>query len=328
MNDLYQRLRRIGFDAKFLKRTVLPDWWEDSLAAVPANRAMAETAIARHLGLELPKLRNSTMELALPSLPTACLKRNKNIQLSDVRPAILVAQHAAELAATNLDDVPPFAGRLSANEVRKQVLKTAPAVDLSSLVDFCWKHGVAVIHLKALPEHTKKIDGMALFCGTTPVIVLASAKDSPPWLAFHLAHELGHILLGHVKQGTGPWVDGSIDAVVEDQSEKEADEFACEVLTGQKRFGFNPTYGMTAPKLAAAAERYSEKHGIAPGVVALFYGRSADRMGPAQLALKKLRQHAGAHEIIDQALMRHLNPDELPESSARFLTILEAASPN
>ena len=49
MQDLYTRLVTIGFDADFLRRAVLPDWWEDSLAGVPANRALAEAAIARHL---------------------------------------------------------------------------------------------------------------------------------------------------------------------------------------------------------------------------------------------------------------------------------------
>jgi len=40
MQDLFQRLRKIGFDPDFLRRAVLPDWWEDSLASVAANRAL------------------------------------------------------------------------------------------------------------------------------------------------------------------------------------------------------------------------------------------------------------------------------------------------
>jgi hypothetical protein len=50
---LFQRLRPLGYDEKFIRRVVLPDWWEDSLAEVPANRALGEMAVSRHLGLPL-----------------------------------------------------------------------------------------------------------------------------------------------------------------------------------------------------------------------------------------------------------------------------------
>lgn len=326
MQDLYSRLRKIGFDSDFLRRAVLPDWWEDSLATVASNRALAEAAVARHLGLQLSQLRDTRAALTAPTLTNARLKKNKNVQPAEVAPAMLVAQHAAELAAKNLSDLPEFSGRLSATEVRKAVLKSHAHADLASLLNFCWAHGIAVIHLKVLPQASKNLDGMALFCGKTPVIVLASSKDSPPWLAFHLAHELGHILLGHVKEGMGPWVDGSIDSITDDQHEREADEFACELLTGQKRFGFKPAFGMTAPKLAGRVQVYGERHGISLGVVTLFYGRSANRWGPAQLALKRLGQHEGAHEMINHALAVHLNREDLSESSARFLSILSEAA--
>jgi len=326
MHDLFKRLRKIGFDPDFLRRAVLPDWWEDSLASVAANRALAEAAIARHLGLDMAQLRNAKAALTVPQLAYARLKRNKNIEPADVAPAMYVAQHAADLVAKNLDSIPKFNQRLSSGEVRKAILKSHTHCDLASLLDFCWAAGVAVIHVKGLPEKTKKIDGMALFCGSTPVIVLASAKDSPPWLAFHLAHELGHILLGHVKEGMGPWVDGSIDSKGEDKNETEADEFACEVLTGQRRMSFKPTLEMTAEKLAVAVKAYGQKHGISAGIVTLFYGRSANRWGPAQIALKKLGEDHGAHEQIDRALATKLVFDQMPESSARFLSVLKEAA--
>ena len=326
MQDLFQRLRKIGFDPDFLRRAVLPDWWEDSLASVAANRALAETAIARHLGLDVARLRDSKAALPAPQLAYARLKRNKNIEPAEIAPAMFVAQHAADLVARNLNSIPKFTGRLSAGEVRKSILKSHTHCDLASLLDFCWAAGVAVIHVKGLPEKSKKIDGMALFCGAIPVIVLASAKDSPPWLAFHLAHELGHILLGHVKEGMGPWVDGSIDSKGEDQNEMEADEFACEILTGQKHMSFKPTFGMTAEKLALAVKAYGQKNGISAGVVTLFYGRSANRWGPAQIALKELGEDHGAHQQIDRALSAKLVFDQMPESSARFLSVLKEAA--
>lgn len=322
MQDLLLRLRKIGFDPNFLRQAVLPDWWEDTLASVPANRALAETAIARHLALDIADLRNAKTALTAPKPARARLKKNKSVDPAHVAPAMYVAQHAAELVARNVIRVPDFTGRRSASQVRQEILKSHAHCDLAPLLEYCWAAGVAVIHVKGLPERSKKIYGMALFCGARPVIVLASAKDSPPWLAFHLAHELGHILLGHVQEGMGPWVDGSIDAKGEDRNETEADEFACEVLTGQKRMSFKPTLGLTAGKVAAAVRTYGEKHRISAGVVTLFYGRSANRWGPAQLALKELSEDHGAHEQIDHALASKLAIDQMPESSARFLSVL------
>src|SRR4051794_3920828 len=123
MQELYKRLRKVGFDPGFLRQSVLPDWWEDSLSGVPANRAFAEVAISRHLGLTLSSLRQAGVNLKLPDLAGVRLKKNKNIQVSEVAPAITVARHAAKLTAENLTNLPPFGGRLTATEVRKAVLK-------------------------------------------------------------------------------------------------------------------------------------------------------------------------------------------------------------
>jgi hypothetical protein len=326
MKDIYARLKKIGFDANFLRRAVLPDWWEDSLATVAANRAMAEAAIARHLGLQISCLRDATAVIAFPALANARLKRSKNITRADVAPAMLVAQHAAEIVAKNLRDLPKFSGALSASDVRKTMLHDHAHVDFKSLIDFCWSHGIPVIHVKTLPKHTKKMHGMALFCGATPVIVLASKRDSPPWLAFHLAHELGHILLGHVKEGMEPLVDANIDSTADDPEETQADEFACEILTGQKKFQFAPTPNLTAPMLAAAVRAYGKKHGIAAGVATLIYGRSVQDWPLAQTALKHLNEDTGAHAMVDTALSEHTTSSDMSESSSRFLIVLSEAA--
>src|SRR3954470_14089394 len=134
MRDIFARLKSIGFDADFLRRTVLPDWWDDSMAATDANRALAEIAIARHLGLEIAALRDTTKSIKLPALANARLKINKNVEPAEVAPAMWIAQHAAEVSVPNLRDMPQFGGRVSASEVRKIVLKYHSQVDLTALV--------------------------------------------------------------------------------------------------------------------------------------------------------------------------------------------------
>jgi hypothetical protein len=322
--DLFQRLRPLGFDEKFVRRVVLPDWWEDGLAEVPANRALAEMAISRHLGMPLSVLRRPDSVLQFPALPNVCLKRIKNSSFEDVRASIFVAQRAAELACENLKEIPRFPGVQSASGVRALILKKHETVTLASMVEFCWSQGIAVVHVSFLPKASKRIQGMALFVQDRPVIVLASRFDAPPRLAFHLVHELGHIFLKHVKLGDGPLADGDLDDPDENPDEKHADEFACEILTGRKKPAFESKYNLTAEKLAKASQEFGEHHQIDPGTVALCYGYYKKLFGSAQAALKLLNQHEGAHQIIARALRSRLALDDLTESSERFLSVLTA----
>lgn len=151
---------------------------------------------------------------------------------------------------------------------------------------------------------------MAYYEGDRPVIVLASGYDSPPRQAFYLAHEVGHILRGHVKPGGEMLADSDLDTATEDKDEREADGDALELLTGQRTPEFSATYGLTAPKLRAAAERFEEQHGVHAGSVTLIYGKTAQRMPVAIAALKLMNMDAGARAIVAEALRRRLISDD------------------
>lgn len=320
MKDLYGRLKAVGYDRKFVRECVLPDWWSDDLAAVPANRAIAELAIARHFGFRTADLRDPKRPLVLPPCENIRLKRSPKITEQQVAGTVVVARRAAELVVECAVDLPSFDGPALASAVRTAILRNHAHVDLGSLLTYCWSHGIAVVHLIRTPTTSKKIAGLATFCGNRPVIVLASGRDSPPWIAFHLAHELGHIMGEHIRDGGDLLVDQDLDKKDEDQQEQEADRFACEVLSGESSPAFPATFGLTAEKLAQAALRYGESRRISPGTVVLIYARSAARFPVAQGALKFLGQDAGAHEQITGALRRLLPPADLPETTGRFLS--------
>ena len=57
---------------------------------------------------------------------------------------------------------------------------------------------------------------------------------------FILAHELGHIALGHIEED-GVLIDESMDHNVQDQEEADANAFAIELLTGDKDLGTSET---------------------------------------------------------------------------------------
>ncbi len=271
---------------------------------------------------------NDKTVLQLPAPRGFRLKRRQTSTVDELRPAVLVAQRLPRLVLARLHDMPAFGADLSALEIRTAILQASEYVDLGALIHFSWSRGVAVIHIPPgrLPRGVKKFHGLAMFCDNTPVIVLGSGQDSPPWLAYHLAHELGEIFTGHVRPGDQPLVDSEIDRIDNDKDEQEADEFATTVLTGKPHLGFFPKYGLTGPKLALAAAQYGGRHGIEPCTVALMYARSANRWGPSQIAIKEFGQDSGAHEIINHQLITRIQSEDLPESTARFLNALLATA--
>lgn len=325
VRDLYRRLKERGFDRSFVQEFVLPEWWDDELAEVEANRALAESYIAKQLGFSLRELRDRDRELSMPPIMEARFKRYRNEVDSRVLASALVAQQAAARVIGALGDDLPQLEIFGATDIREEILRSRPYVDLESLLDFCWSHGIPVVQLCRVPRAGKGFDGMAAFVDDHPVIVLASNRDGPPWLAFHLAHELGHVMLKHV--GTDQsLLDPSLFRRADGgKSEREADAFACEVLTGDR----DPRIGdrkLTAPELAAFVEQESIRRGVDAGVLALVYAKSNDRWAPAQKALKQLHLEAGGREIVASRLRRRF-PDleELAETDERFLRVLSLA---
>jgi hypothetical protein len=133
-----------------------------------------------------------------------------------------------------------------------------------------------------------------------------------------LAHELGHIMCGHVHPGSKPLVDLKLDSESDDAGEQEADQYAFQVLTGHPQLQLDgPT--MSGRKLALAARKFGEAHRIHPGTVALIYGYGQKQIPAAQLALSAMGEDHGARGILAEALRAHVELDDLPEPTQRFL---------
>jgi hypothetical protein len=321
MSDIYDRLAACGFDRAFIREAILPEWWNDSLAEVPANRALAEMLIARCLGMSLVALNDPTASLEPTALPHVKFKLLKNTVDERVKPTLLVAERAVKIVAGALSSLPPFKLPPDPLTIRRSILRSHRYVDLQSLLEFCWETGIIVVHLAKLPAQSKRCDGLAMFCNGRPAVVLGSKRDSPAWLAFHLAHELGHILRRHVTKDSEPLVDANLEEALTSTEEDQANTDAMELLTGLQ----HPKIGnlkLNGPKLAAMALSSGPPVGVDPGVFTLIYGKSNDRWGVAQLALKRLRLDSGAHAMLGEHLAQKIRPEDLPEASERFISVL------
>ena len=166
------------------------------------------------------------------------------------------------------------------------------------------------------------MEGLAFEQSGHPVIVLT--QNHPYGYAlFDLAHELGHITLGHVTAEQA-MVDKKIDAEADDEVEGAANRFAMELLTGDPECKIVPRgRNLNGDELAKAAILYAEKNHIDPLHIVLNYGYSKKHWGAAHAAIKQISKDTS---ITDQdtlriALLELLALDELNDDDYTLLQI-------
>ncbi len=130
MKDIYDRLSKLVVTRAFVKKYVLPDWWSDALAEVPANRAQAEMILSRQAIAD--RLRGRV--LCLEEIIKGLMER---MDFAELKKAIVPAMECdaterrkAEGERRKKDFAlrpcfPPFAGN-GAHPVRRDELLTPP----------------------------------------------------------------------------------------------------------------------------------------------------------------------------------------------------------
>lgn len=114
-----------------------------------------------------------------------------------------------------------------ANAVRQAILKGDDRqITLEDLLHFCWNAGVVVVPMAAGPG----FQAVAWYVGERPVVVLRLTRNYAAQWLFTLAHEIGHLVLGHVKSNSGVVDVDEPGRVAGDEDEDEANEFAKDVL--------------------------------------------------------------------------------------------------
>jgi Zn-dependent peptidase ImmA (M78 family) len=215
---------------------------------------------------------------------------------------------------------------LSARELREQVLGSGrPYVDLLDLLSLCWLFGVPVVHLRVFPWPQKRMAAMAVTIQDRAAILLAKDAVHPPAVAFYVAHELGHLALGHLgadriivdlADADGPVAGG------DDEEEVTADRFALELLTGHAEptvvvAGARPN----ATRLAAAALDASAELHIEPGTLAQMFGYSTGDWRIATGALKIIyEQEKPVWQEVNALARRELQLDLLPDDAAEYVS--------
>jgi Zn-dependent peptidase ImmA (M78 family) len=321
MKVLRSRLSEAGVKRGFLNNVVLPSWWEDSIAATSGGFREAASYIAARLGFSLASLLDDQAALSYAHPSAVKYKKAKGVTAEDVSLATHYAVGAARSVAAALAEAAEVSVVPAPEEWRQALQKISdkPWVCLRHILKSSWELGIPVIHLKNLPAGIKKPDALTTMVGERPVIVVMSGRKSPSWIAFIVAHELGHIHHKHLKAGQ-TLVDEKINHASDEKEESQANDFAVRLLTGRPDLGLSSTRSMGIPQLATAAATFGQSYRIAPGVAALNYGFTTGEWPLAIGALSLLEKNDDAAKDLDKAMKEHLDLDALSDDSREWIT--------
>jgi hypothetical protein len=323
MADLYQRLASVGLTKAFLLKQALPDWWCDEYEETEGAVVTAAAHVSKRLNLDLKSLLDEQAQprFVLTSQPKYKVQSGTDPQQLPV-PSAIAAKVADVVAFACKMPYQPIE-HLSVAAIREEILKGRQGVDLEGVLDFCWSRGIPVIHFSRFPEGVRKFQGMAACFYQRPVIVLSLNASSPSRLLFIAAHELGHILKGHLNlMSEGLLVDEAIKLESQDDEEIEANEVATELLLGRPDKFYGQLRNYTASQLAEYAVRVGLADRISPGVVALNYGWYKKHWGSANGALKLLEPNANAPQQINRYLLEHLDWNAMGNDYQEYLELV------
>jgi IrrE N-terminal-like domain len=320
IQPLFKRLRAVGFTRPYVtKVAALPTWWDDSAATNPAGYAQLLLILSRHLGLDLESLQAETAPLRLKDFGQCKYKKRSGTADEELLLSRVIATRAAQLATAAT--VCPYQLLPAAADIRQTLLELAPWVGFEHLLDFCWATGIPVLHVNVFPRGAKRPEAFTLRTAGRPVVVLCREDRRPSWQLFILAHELGHVALGHVPEN-GALLDEAVEGNEPDDEEVAADKFAVELLTGSAttRVGTDGRWP-NAETLARLASEIGRRNAIDPGHVVLNYAHSMGKnfFGVACAALKKIDPNGDALAIVRSRLAENLDWEQLPEDSSEFL---------
>ncbi|STH97389.1 Domain of uncharacterised function (DUF955) [Citrobacter braakii] len=320
MSQIYSKFGRAGFNLAYIRK-LLPEWWDERLAETPSGRQYACLHLARMFSILPDSLKDDSDGICFNFGGNHKYKHRQNVAENDLDIATAVAYTAAGIAASNFKVPYDADAVLDPLAIRSQILAKESWVSLSSLVSYCHSIGIPVVYLKSFPQAAKKMAGLALMSNGRPVIVLTQPQKYG-YMLFDLAHELGHIARGHLNAENGQChVDAKIENASTDNVEKEANEFAFQIVSGQKSLRIGPTAGgLNAANLARAAYRYGSDHHIDPTHIALNYGFAQNRWGAAVSAVKLLCEGKASDQDFVRAMMKSgMDLDNIREDDLKVL---------
>lgn len=283
---LRRNLRSFGFTDAAIS-AAWPSWWsEEAESSMSANTEL-RFSLARKLGLD-PRTLLADDE---PRFVWYDETKFKRLSTEDEHERSAISAFGTSVSRAVISGTrpgPPIPD-FSAIQLRESILKSQPFVRLVDLLGFCWAMGIPVIHLRVFPLSAKRMCAMAVRVAGRFAILLSKDAQYPAPAAYYVAHEIGHIALGHVS-AAGAVVDlqDPLEGIkVTDPEEKEADAYALSLLTGSSQPEIKTeALRFTARMLASSLFETSKELRVEPGTLALCFGHSTGDWSKANAAMK------------------------------------------
>ncbi|TAK90338.1 MAG: ImmA/IrrE family metallo-endopeptidase [Burkholderiaceae bacterium] len=315
---IYQTVAGLGLSRAQVRR-LLPSWWEPAMEEQADGVIELAMHISRRLSLELSSLMAGHL-VPKGAVANIAYKHRADADAGRLVAASYIASSLAQAITAALPT--PFA-ELPADAASFRALAKkingGGFLNFDALLQLCWTHGIPVIPLPHLPVGVQKMDGAALALQDRPAIVLAKRKSSKAWLSFILAHEIGHIVLGHITPGT-TIIDVSLqDASTyatdtdADRQEAEADQFAMAVLGGPEADQLIQSWNsrLSPVEMAVEARTASIKIDADPAHLILRYAFRTRRWAEAAMALGFIQEDVDPQGALVSHLAEHLDLDRV-----------------
>jgi len=298
VSAICEQLRSLGLSTSFIKNMAFPSWWKSELENDEGSIDQLLTSLSHRLFLRVNFSQDSDLSLAFLPFPAPKFK----LQKSQENPQLFsyLARSVANAVSSTVEQA-YFPIPSDALSIRQSILQRESCVNLDSLLDFCWRVGIPIVHFDKKPDGHVKSDGLVVMSEKRPVLLIGSSHKHSAWLLFILAHELGHIAKGHLQEGM--LVDESFLDGVNDEEEDAANQFAAQLLFGDVPLQW--AANLNKNRLLKKARCLSEERNLDPGALILNYGWQTKNWGCAVAALNLLEPDANAPAQINAYYQRH-----------------------
>jgi hypothetical protein len=317
---LRRRLKDVGLSDPAVN-AAWPTWWSDAAEASPSAATELRFSLARKLGLDPRSLIDDRISPRFVWRDEARFKHRTN---EDEQELSAITSFGTALANILVSATPSTGQSLpSAAKLREMLLRNRPFVGLSDLLSVSWSVTIPVIHLRVFPREKKRMAAMVVSTENRSAILLGKDSDYPAHVAFYLAHELGHVALGHLKSGNVLVdLDSVLKAPTDDAEEMQADQFALELLTGKVQPLVLPyARRYTASQLARDAIRAASEHHIEPGTLALCFGYSTGDWATVNAAMRNIyRQPKPVWTEVNLVAQHELLLDNVSDDNSSYVS--------
>ncbi len=284
INSVVKKMLDAGLVRSAIDRFFIPAWCDSSALEDAGARQAAFLEIAKRLGVTYTELVSDDISLQLDlRWQGSAFRKSKNKETAKLVTSRFVGIRLSDVIAEAYFQSREFVNfsRKNVRVCRESILVGEPWISFNALLNFCWQCGIPVVYHKG--EKGQAFDGLSIMTPKgIPVIILASGKNTA-WTSFHLAHELGHIMLGHLDMG---------QKEMSKEQEDDADNFAHSLLCG---FADLPTVQPNIP--TAELKRIAVNFRVSPTALLLNCHNKTDRPSKDYAILNKRLSHI--HSVCD-----------------------------